>query len=61
MASKGVGSHGDEAGASILVMLEVERSVSVRWEAFAALDMGTSTSVLVLRVAIGSPEAFSLW
>ena len=61
MASRGVGSHGDEAGASILVMLEVERSASVREDAFAALDMGTSTSVLVLRVAIGSPEEFVSW
>jgi len=58
MASRGVGSHGDEAGASILVMLEVERSASVREDAFAALDMGMSTSVLVRRVAIGLLEDF---
>jgi hypothetical protein len=61
MASRGVGSHGDEAGASILVMLEVERSDSVREDAFAALDMGTSTSVLVRRVAIGLLGEFALW
>jgi hypothetical protein len=48
-----VGSQGEEAGASILVMLEDDRFVSVLWEeAFAAEGMGTSTLVLVRRVAI---------
>jgi hypothetical protein len=43
-----VGSHGEEAGASMCVMLEDGRSV----EAFAAAGMGTSTDVLVRLVVI---------
>ena len=43
-----MGSHGEEAGASMCVMLEGDRSV----EAFAAAGMGTSTEVLVRLVAI---------
>ena len=43
-----MGSHGEEAGASMCVMLEDGRSV----EAFAAAGMGTSTDVLVRLVAI---------
>lgn len=44
-----MGSQGEEAGESIAVMLE---SVSARREAFAAVGIGTSTFVVVLRVAM---------
>ena len=48
-----MGSHGEEAGASMWVMLDDGRSaVSVRCVAFAAAGMGTSTFVLVLLVAM---------